>query len=190
MEHKKKQEGQVSTALPYVSRTTPLPPSSPAFQEALLLCLLSGGAPPSSSSSSSSSFSSSSSLQAGERFKMVLVVREDLGMSAGKIAAQCVHAALGAYQDLSTTSTDVQQQQGLLLLSAWRSQGEPVITLRAPDLSSLQILQAAASEQGLPTHLVRDAGRTEVTAGSITVLAIGPAPAALIDAHTGSFRLL
>jgi len=43
---------------------------------------------------------------------------------------------------------------------------------------------------GLPTHVVRDAGRTEVAAGSVTVLAVGPGPVALIDTVTGKLRLL
>jgi PTH2 family peptidyl-tRNA hydrolase len=32
----------------------------------------------------------------GDDLKLVLLVRNDLGMSPGKIAAQCCHAALGA----------------------------------------------------------------------------------------------
>jgi PTH2 family peptidyl-tRNA hydrolase len=38
--------------------------------------------------------------------------------------------------------------------------------------------------------VVRDAGRTEVEAGSVTVLAVGPATAELIDMVTGELRLL
>lgn len=51
-------------------------------------------------------------------------------------------------------------------------------------------LESQASSLGLPTHVVRDAGRTEVEPGSITVLAVGPAPAEAIDAVTGALRLL
>ena len=33
-----------------------------------------------------------------DAYKMVLVVRRDLGMNKGKIAAQCGHAVLGCYK--------------------------------------------------------------------------------------------
>lgn len=36
----------------------------------------------------------------GTELKLMLVVRDDLGMSAGKIAAQCAHAAVGIVQKL------------------------------------------------------------------------------------------
>ncbi|BAS94933.1 Os05g0520200, partial [Oryza sativa Japonica Group] len=36
----------------------------------------------------------------GEELKMVLVVRKDLKMRAGKIASQCAHAATGLYAEL------------------------------------------------------------------------------------------
>ena len=37
--------------------------------------------------------------------------------------------------------------------------------------------------------LVRDAGRTQVAAGTATVLAVGPGNAALIDQLTGHLKL-
>ena len=51
-------------------------------------------------------------------------------------------------------------------------------------------LESKASSLGLPTHVVRDAGRTEIEPGSVTVLAVGPAPAQAIDVVTGGLRLL
>jgi len=33
------------------------------------------------------------------KYKMILVVRNDLKMGKGKIAAQCCHAAVGAYEE-------------------------------------------------------------------------------------------
>ncbi|XP_073108997.1 uncharacterized protein [Elaeis guineensis] len=36
----------------------------------------------------------------GEELKMVLVVRQDLRMGSGKIAAQCAHAATGMYAEM------------------------------------------------------------------------------------------
>lgn len=51
-------------------------------------------------------------------------------------------------------------------------------------------MAAAATNDGLMTYLVVDAGRTQIAAGSKTVLAIGPAPKSQIDAVTGHLRLL
>ncbi len=51
-------------------------------------------------------------------------------------------------------------------------------------------LEAKAASLGMPTYIVHDAGRTQIAAGSQTVLAIGPAPKSDIDKVTGSLRLL
>jgi PTH2 family peptidyl-tRNA hydrolase len=51
-------------------------------------------------------------------------------------------------------------------------------------------LEALALQAGLPCYLVRDAGRTQIPAGSQTVLAIGPAPKSKINDITGHLKLL
>lgn len=47
----------------------------------------------------------------------------------------------------------------------------------------------AAREAGLIAALIRDAGRTQIAAGSITVLGIGPGPCKEIDRITGGLKL-
>ena len=42
----------------------------------------------------------------------------------------------------------------------------------------------------MPSYIVHDAGRTQIAAGSQTVLAIGPAPKGDIDKLTGHLSLL
>jgi PTH2 family peptidyl-tRNA hydrolase len=51
-------------------------------------------------------------------------------------------------------------------------------------------LEAQALQAGLPCYLVHDAGRTQIPAGSQTVLAIGPAPKSKINEITGHLKLL
>lgn len=41
----------------------------------------------------------------------------------------------------------------------------------------------------IPAESIKDAGRTQVVAGTRTVCAIGPAPAKLIDTITGHLKL-
>jgi PTH2 family peptidyl-tRNA hydrolase len=53
-----------------------------------------------------------------------------------------------------------------------------------------EALEEEAMQAGIPCYLVHDAGRTQIPAGSQTVLAIGPAPKSKIDRITGHFRLL
>ena len=58
-----------------------------------------------------------------EALKMILVVRQDLKMGKGKIAAQCCHAAVGVVQDMYET------EEGCSALERWVR-----VTTRAPVL--------------------------------------------------------
>jgi PTH2 family peptidyl-tRNA hydrolase len=115
----------------------------------------------------------------GEPAKMVIVVRSDLNMSPGKIAAQCVHAALRAVK-LSNQA----------FVRTWESQGEPVIALAIEDDAKLEAILLQAVNAGLVVGVQHDAGRTEVEPDTRTCAAIGPALNSKINAITGRLRLL
>ncbi|KAI8046775.1 probable peptidyl-tRNA hydrolase 2 [Drosophila gunungcola] len=117
-----------------------------------------------------------------ENFKMVLVVRNDLKMGKGKIAAQCGHGAVGAYQRAVARTPR--------LLRAWENCGCAKIAVRVESEAELMAIKKAAERQQLNTCLIRDAGRTQIEANSKTVLALGPAAAADIDRVTGHLKLL
>uniref|UniRef100_A0A0D6R5J5 peptidyl-tRNA hydrolase n=1 Tax=Araucaria cunninghamii TaxID=56994 RepID=A0A0D6R5J5_ARACU len=117
-----------------------------------------------------------------EELKMVFVVRQDLKMGAGKIASQCAHAAIGTYGELMRSRQS--------LLNKWECCGQPKIVVTCKNQQEMNNLRAAAEKIGLPTFTVADAGRTQVSAGSRTVLAIGPGSKALVDSVTGKLRLL
>ncbi|XP_061106470.1 peptidyl-tRNA hydrolase 2, mitochondrial isoform X2 [Conger conger] len=118
--------------------------------------------------------------ESGE-FKMTLVVRNDLKMGKGKVAAQCSHAAVSAYKQVQRRNPD--------LLKQWEYCGQPKVVVRAPDEESLIELLAHAKELGLPISLIHDAGRTQIAPGSRTVLGIGPGPVHLVDKVTGHLKL-
>ncbi|MFJ7999762.1 peptidyl-tRNA hydrolase [Streptomyces sp. NPDC096310] len=86
----------------------------------------------------------------------VLWLSPDLAMSAGKAMAQAGHGAQLAWWELSETDR-----------AAWRNAGFP-LSVRTPDAARWRELIAA----GLP--VVRDAGFTEIAAGSCTVVADHP----------------
>ncbi|KAM7398509.1 hypothetical protein PAMA_006423 [Pampus argenteus] len=117
----------------------------------------------------------------GGEFKMVLVVRNDLKMGKGKVAAQCSHAAVSAYKQV--------QRRNPSLLKQWEYCGQPKVVVKAPDEETLIDLLCHAKEVGLPVSLIQDAGRTQIAPGSRTVLGIGPGPADLIDRVTGDLKL-
>lgn len=49
---------------------------------------------------------------------------------------------------------------------------------------------AQAKQEGIPCYLVTDAGRTQIAAGSHTVLALGPWGKSRLDKLTGHLGLL
>ncbi|KDQ12801.1 hypothetical protein BOTBODRAFT_34254 [Botryobasidium botryosum FD-172 SS1] len=117
-----------------------------------------------------------------EECKLVLVVRTDLGMTKGKIAAQCSHATLACYKTLSKSNPS--------LLKHWERTGQAKIALRCDSEDELLLLQATAQSLNLCARSIQDAGRTQIAAGSRTVLGIGPAPVKLINQVTGALKLL
>ncbi|XP_027083387.1 uncharacterized protein [Coffea arabica] len=119
---------------------------------------------------------------ADEELKMVLVVRQDLKMGQGKIASQCAHAATGIYSEL------IQSHRSLL--RQWELCGQAKIVVTCKNLQEMNKLKEAAESIGLPTFVVADAGRTQVSSGSKTVLAIGPGSRSTVDSVTGKLRLL
>jgi len=112
--------------------------------------------------------------------KLVVLVRTDLGMGRGKIAAQVAHAAVVA----------ALAAQGSRDFGAWLGEGQPKVVLSVSDGEQLSTVAAAADAAGLPVHVIRDAGRTQLAPGTPTCCAIGPAENARVDAVTGGLSLL
>ena len=121
-----------------------------------------------------------------ETFKMVCLVRTDLGMGVGKIAAQCGHAVVGAYKNLVKANSSKWNED----LAKWESTGHAKIVLKCKSKEELTALYESARDMGLNTYIVKDAGRTQIEPGSLTVCCIGPASSILIDKITGHLKLM
>lgn len=113
---------------------------------------------------------------------MVLVVRGELRLTAGKAAVQVAHAAVMLVESAARHAPRE--------LEAWRREGQKKIAVVASTLEEMERLQRAARARGLLTVFVEDAGFTEVPPGTRTVLGVGPGRAEVIDAITGHLPLL
>lgn len=113
---------------------------------------------------------------------MILVVRNDLKMGKGKIAAQCGHGAVGAYQSAVKTMPAVVRQ--------WENSGCAKIAVKCESKAELLEIRRQANARNFNTCMIRDAGRTQIEPNSITVLAIGPAKVGDLDHVTGHLKLL
>jgi len=115
-------------------------------------------------------------------YKQVIVVRTDIEMSVGKTAAQVAHAAVSAAEEAREEKPE--------WLREWLKEGQKKVVLQAASLDELLRLEEKARELGLPTALITDRGLTELEPGTVTCLAIGPAPSDIVDRVTGHLKLL
>jgi PTH2 family peptidyl-tRNA hydrolase len=118
----------------------------------------------------------------GFEYKMVIVTREDLLLSPGKLAAQVAHAAV---ECALLTKKDKP-----LWLSSWRREGAKKVVVKVKSLDDFFPLKEKAENLGIVTKIIEDAGFTEIPRGTKTVLGIGPAPVGLIDQVTSELALL
>ncbi len=112
-------------------------------------------------------------------YKQVILIRKDLKLSKGKMAAQASHASVEA--TLRSHKEDI---------AKWRSQGMKKTVLGVEDEKELFLYKRAAEDAGLTVALITDAGRTHLTPGTVTCLAIGPAAEEKVDAVTGRLKLI
>ncbi|KAI8817681.1 peptidyl-tRNA hydrolase PTH2-domain-containing protein [Fimicolochytrium jonesii] len=114
--------------------------------------------------------------------KMILVVRTDLGMGKGKMAAQCCHAAVAA--------VDTARRTQPATLRRYERYGAAKVAVKCQSEEELMELFVKARKAGLIAEYIEDAGRTQIPEGSRTVLAVGPGPIEAVNAITGHLKLL
>jgi PTH2 family peptidyl-tRNA hydrolase len=116
------------------------------------------------------------------RFKQAIVVRADLKMSVGKIAAQVAHASVSSMEEARRRHPD--------WVEAWFETGQKKVVLKVATLEQLEQVVRICTVHGLPYAVIEDAGLTELPPGTRTTVGIGPAPENEIDRVTGSLPLL
>jgi len=103
-------------------------------------------------------------------------------MGKGKIASQCGHAAIQCYK--------IGMKSQEKVVANWLKCGQPKVVLKISSESELELLHQKAVTSGLTSYVVRDAGKTQLDAGTATVLGIGPGDKELLDLITGNLKLL
>ncbi len=113
--------------------------------------------------------------------KQVIIVRTDLDMGKGKIAAQVGHACVLGAEHVRKSHPEWYDE--------WWHEQEKVV-LKVSSIKDLQEIKRHAIDLNLPWSEVTDAGHTQISPGTTTCISIGPSPENLIDKITGDLKLL
>jgi PTH2 family peptidyl-tRNA hydrolase len=115
-------------------------------------------------------------------YKQVIVVRKDLGMGTGKLAAQVAHAAVMA--------VEVTKMRNLNWFNSWFKAGQAKVVVKVQTLGELLEIKKNAESLHLSVAEIQDSGLTQIPAGTVTCIGIGPGPSGLIDKVTNHLKLL
>ena len=115
-------------------------------------------------------------------FKQVIIVRRDLNMGTGKIAAQVAHAAVMGAEKVKASKRE--------WFNSWFGAGQAKVVVKVKSIEELMDVRMRAEELNLPVVQVHDSGLTQIPSGTITCIGIGPAPSELIDKVTFELKLL
>ena len=99
-----------------------------------------------------------------------------------KLAAQCSHATAECILKAKRQSPQI--------LDKYLKTGARKIVCNTTNIDELKRIYGQAKDAGLICHMVRDAGHTEIPAGTVTVVGIGPGIRSSIDKITSSLPLV
>ena len=135
--------------------------------------------------------------------KQVIVMRKDLNMRKGKIAAQAAHASMKVFFDRMIKLDEYRYSYGIKMKNArmipvmteemvsWVDGQFTKICVSVNSEAELDALYQKAVELGLPCSLIVDSGLTEFNGvHTKTCIAIGPDLSEKIDEVTGGLPLL
>ncbi|MBW2977317.1 peptidyl-tRNA hydrolase Pth2 [Candidatus Woesearchaeota archaeon] len=111
--------------------------------------------------------------------KQVILVRADLKLPKGKMAAQVAHASVEA-----AFNSDKKK------VSEWRSEGQKKVVLKVENEKELLKYLQMAKDADLKTALITDAGKTVIAPGTKTTVGIGPDSEEKIDSITGKLKMV
>ena len=111
--------------------------------------------------------------------KQVIIVRQDLKLPKGKMAAQVAHASVECV--LKSDSKKI---------ASWKRGGMKKSVLKVSNLKELKKYASKAGRARLTKAMIKDAGRTFFKRATITCLGIGPDDEERIDTVTGELKLV
>lgn len=106
------------------------------------------------------------------------------------MAAQASHATLACYKELTRAAQRNPGSTEARLLRRWERGGQKKIAVQIKSQDEMMELMGVARSLGVTAEVIADAGRTQIDAGSLTVLGVGPAPESLVNQVTGHLKLL
>lgn len=115
-------------------------------------------------------------------YKMVVAVRMDLKLSKGKTAAQAAHAAVNCA--FASKKSDPSS------FNSWYSEGQRKVVVKVANIEELFEIKSMADAMRITNSVITDAGRTEIPAGTVTCIGIGPGKESDIDKVTGHLTML
>ncbi len=99
-----------------------------------------------------------------QNYNMYIFVNEDLKMSKGKIASQVGHVVLMMVEHVLNNK----KSEEFIKYKEWKMNGQPKIILKATEQDLLMLKDLPESKY------VIDAGKTQIQAGSLTVVGFLP----------------
>lgn len=124
--------------------------------------------------------------------KQVIVVRRDLSMRKGKIAAQVAHASMKFLTDNNESDHGDKLMVNLSMDEAkWLSGSFTKIVVSVDSKDALENLVFRAELEGIEVHKIIDSGQTEFKGvPTLTCAAFGPCDSKILDRLTGKLSLM